>query len=122
VKRDDPGGAPRGFSAAIRKDKCLSGRGFFISASGRKGFHMAEVEIPETVQYLDSPHRVEEHRYFRSDHIYLVAFLVCCGNKIIGRSQTGGRTAFVFEKTAELSADVAGFMAGSVVPARQFCF
>ena len=83
---------------------------------------MAEVEAAETVQCLDASHHVEEQRFFQSDHIYLVAFLVCSGNKIIGKSQSGSRTAFVFEKTPELSADVAGFMAGAVVPARKFCF
>ena len=83
---------------------------------------MAEVEARETLQPFDASRCIEEKQYFRSDHIYLVAFLVCSGKKIIGTVQTGGRTAFLFEKTPELLADVGGFMAGAVVPARQFCF
>jgi hypothetical protein len=82
---------------------------------------MAEVETREAPS-CDALHRIGEKLYFSSDHIYLVAFLVCSGKKIIGTTQAGGRTAFLFEKTPELSADVAGFMAGAVVPARQFSF
>jgi len=82
---------------------------------------MAEVETREAPS-CDALHRIDEKQYFSSDHIYLVAFLICSGNKIIGKSQTGSRTAFVFEKTPELSGNVAAFMANAAVPARQFCF
>ena len=82
---------------------------------------MAEVETAETVKLLDARRHPQE-QHFQSDHIYLVAYLICCGQKIIGTSRSGGRTAFLFEKTPELSADVAAFMANAAVPARQFCF
>jgi hypothetical protein len=83
---------------------------------------MAEVETQQTVQCLEAPHRFDEQRYFSCDHIYLVGFLVCSGNKIIGTSQASGRIAFVFQKTPVLLADVARFMAGASIPARRFSF
>jgi hypothetical protein len=59
---------------------------------------------------------------FSSDHIYIVAFLVCLGHKVIGASRHGGRVSFEFWETPTVNADVARFMAGAAVPARQFCF
>lgn len=59
---------------------------------------------------------------FSSDHLYIVAFLVCMGREIIGTTRHGGRVKFEFKETPELNADVARFMGGAAVPARKFCF
>jgi hypothetical protein len=59
---------------------------------------------------------------YASDHIYLVCFLLCQGHEITGTVRYGRRVSFQFRNSPELSSDVAGFMAGAVVPARQFCF
>lgn len=59
---------------------------------------------------------------YASDHLYLVAFLTCTGHRIIGTQHHGHRVAFEFAETPELLADVAGFMGGASVPARQFSF
>src|SRR4051812_21975215 len=63
-----------------------------------------------------------EQKIFSSDHLYLVAFLVCSGHHIIGSSRRGMRTSFEFRKTPAISNDVARFMSGGAVPARQFSF
>ena len=59
---------------------------------------------------------------YASDHLYLVAFLTCTGHKIVGTQRHGYRVAFEFVETPELLANVAGFMGGAVIPARQFSF
>ena len=59
---------------------------------------------------------------YASDHLYLVAFLTCLGHKIVGTQRHGYRVAFEFAETPALLADVARFMAGAVIPARQFSF
>ena len=59
---------------------------------------------------------------FASDHLYLVAFLTCSGHKIVATQRHGHRVAFEFAETAELLADVARFMGGAAIPARQFSF
>jgi len=59
---------------------------------------------------------------YSSDHLYLTAFLTCTGHKIVGTRRHGHRVAFEFAETAELLADVARFMGGAAVPARQFSF
>ena len=59
---------------------------------------------------------------YRTDHLYLAAFLICSGHRIIGKQSTGHRISFLFIQTPELSSDVAGFMSGAAVPARQFSF
>lgn len=59
--------------------------------------------------------------YF-TDHLYLAAFLVCSGQEILGTSSAGSRISFEFTQTPELSAHVANFMSGALVPARQFSF
>jgi hypothetical protein len=59
---------------------------------------------------------------YASDHLYLVAFLTCTGHTITGTRRHGHRVAFEFAETAELLADIAGFMGGAVIPARQFSF
>jgi hypothetical protein len=80
-------------------------------------------EIPRSKTELDSSRveKMEERKnIFASDHIYVVGFLVCSGHSIVGTSRTGTRVAFEFQETPKLLADVARFMAGGVVPARQF--
>jgi hypothetical protein len=59
---------------------------------------------------------------FSSQHLYLVAFLVCAGHGITDVVRNGRRVSFEFEQTPELLTDVAGFMSGASVPARQFSF
>jgi hypothetical protein len=70
----------------------------------------------------DIPASFDEQPRFASDHIYLVSFLVCSGHIIIGTSSKGTRVSFEFKKTPDLLADVARFMSGAMVPARQFSF
>jgi hypothetical protein len=59
---------------------------------------------------------------YRTDHLYVAAFLICLGHAMIGTSIDGHRVSFVFTQTAKLSSDVASFMSGAAIPARQFCF
>ena len=59
---------------------------------------------------------------FSSQHLYLVAFLVCAGHGITDTVRNGRRVSFEFSQTPELLTDVAGFMSGASVPARQFSF
>lgn len=70
----------------------------------------------------DIPASLEEQHHFASDHIYLVSFLVCSGHSIVSTSRNGTRISFEFQKTPELLADVARFMSGAPVNARQFSF
>jgi len=83
-------------------------------------------EIPRSKMELDSS-RVEtmeakQQLTYASDHLYVVAFLVCSGHTITGTQRHGHRVAFEFAETPELLADVAKFMAGAAIPARQFSF
>jgi hypothetical protein len=64
----------------------------------------------------------EEQSTYASDHLYLVCFLCCQGHEIIGTVCNGNRVFFQFQNSPKLSADIAGFMAGATVPARQFSF
>ena len=64
----------------------------------------------------------EKQPIFSSDHIYLCAYLTCSGHNIIGSSRENGRIAFEFSKTQCLLSDVARFMSGAEIPARQFSF
>ncbi len=59
---------------------------------------------------------------FSSQHLYLVAFLVCAGHDITDLVRNGRRVSFEFAQTPELLTDVAGFMSGALIPARQFSF
>jgi hypothetical protein len=59
---------------------------------------------------------------YRTDHLYLAAFLTCSGYRIVGTSREGSRVCFVFDQTFQLSAAVASFMAGAAIPARQYAF
>jgi hypothetical protein len=59
---------------------------------------------------------------YASDHLYLVAFLTCTGHNIVRTRRHGHRVAFEFAETPELLADVARFMGGAAIPARQFSF
>ena len=59
---------------------------------------------------------------FSSQHLYLVAFLVCAGHGITDVVRNGRRVSFEFAQTPELLTDVAGFMSGASIPARQFSF
>jgi hypothetical protein len=82
-------------------------------------------ELVDTFQIAkhpdDSPGFTEPY-HFASDHIYLVGFLVCFGHRIVGTSRHGTRISFEFQKTPDVLADVARFMSGAMVPARQFSF
>jgi hypothetical protein len=66
--------------------------------------------------------REGEQPAFATDHLYLAAYLTCSGHEIVGTSSMGGRVSFEFTQTPELSAHVANFMSGALVPARQFSF
>jgi hypothetical protein len=57
-----------------------------------------------------------------TDHLYLAAYLVCCGHPALGTRGDGRRVEFVFSQTPQLSADAARFMADGAVAARQFSF
>ncbi len=59
---------------------------------------------------------------FSSQHLYLVAFLVCAGHGVTNIVRNGRRVSFEFAQTTELPTDVAGFMSGALIPARQFSF
>ena len=59
---------------------------------------------------------------YLTDHLYVAAFLVCSGHEVIGTQNNGRRTSFIFKQSAQLSADVASFLADGVVPARHFSF
>lgn len=63
-----------------------------------------------------------EQNTFSSDHLYLVAFLVCSGQRLLHAERDRGRTVFEFSKTPELLAAVADFMSGASIPARKFSF
>jgi hypothetical protein len=63
-----------------------------------------------------------ENPTFSTDHIYLCAFLICLGHRIVAARCSGRRVAFHFSCTPRLDADIAGFMAGAAIPARQFSF
>jgi hypothetical protein len=86
------------------------------------------VLIPEVIdagqvgQCPDVPRSFDEQPHFASDHIYLVGFLVCSGHGIVATSRNGTRISFEFQKTPDLLADVARFMSGAPVNARQFSF
>jgi hypothetical protein len=64
----------------------------------------------------------QQNPTYSTDHIYLCAFLVCVGHRIVAASHDGRRVSFEFSDTPQLNADVSGFMAGAVVPARRFSF
>ena len=64
----------------------------------------------------------EKQPIFSSDHIYLCAYLTCSGHNIIGSSRNGARISFKFQETPDLLGDVARFMSGAAIPARQFSF
>jgi hypothetical protein len=66
--------------------------------------------------------KIMEEKIFASDHLYLSAFLVCCGHNVVGTSRNGWRVSFEFHKTPDLLGDVGRFMSGAAVPARQFAF
>ena len=59
---------------------------------------------------------------YLTDHLYLAAFLACSGHEVVGTTFVGSRVSFEFTQTPTLSADVASFMSGASVPARQFSF
>jgi hypothetical protein len=70
----------------------------------------------------DVPRGFADQAYFTTDHLYLTGFLICCGHNFASTSSTGRRISFEFQKTPELLADVARYMSGALVPARQFSF
>jgi hypothetical protein len=73
-------------------------------------------------EHPDVPRSFDEQLHFASDHIYLVSFLICCGHNFVSTSSNGSRISFEFSKTPTLLADVARYMSGALVPARQFSF
>src|ERR1700741_4127343 len=83
-------------------------------------------EIPRSKTELNSGRvekmEQEQQPTYASDHLYLVAFLTCTGHKIGGTRRHGYRVAFEFAETPELLADVARFMGGGMIPAREFSF
>lgn len=87
-------------------DACRSGYARRKHSGGMKNDLMSRADIP----------------IFTSDHLYVTAFLICSGHRLIGVSRHGARALFQFERTAALCNDVARFMAGAAVPARQFSF
>jgi hypothetical protein len=52
---------------------------------------------------------------FSSQHLYLVAFLVCAGHGITDTVRNSRRVSFEFSQTPELLTDVAGFMSGALI-------
>jgi hypothetical protein len=64
----------------------------------------------------------EKLSVFASDHIYLVAFLICAGHEVSNVVRNGRRVSFEFAQTPEVLGDVAAFMSGASVPARRFSF
>jgi hypothetical protein len=59
---------------------------------------------------------------YSTDHIYVAAYLVCRGHEVVGTRGNGSRVSFIFNISAELSSDVASFLADGVIPARHFSF
>ena len=59
---------------------------------------------------------------YMTDHLYVAAFLVCSGHNVIGTQSNGSRVSFTFNKSAQLSSNVASFLADGVIPARHFSF
>jgi hypothetical protein len=59
---------------------------------------------------------------FCTDHLYLAAYLICCGHPILGTKRSDRRVGFLFAQTPEVASDAAGFMSGGSVEARQFSF
>jgi hypothetical protein len=57
---------------------------------------------------------------FKSDHIYLVAYLMLRGHEVISTERPGRFTVFNFKRTSDLDADVADFHAGGLVPAKDY--
>lgn len=66
--------------------------------------------------------QTQDNPAYLTDHLYLAAYLTCSGHEIVGTSSAGGRVSFEFTRTQQLSSDVANFMSGALVPARQFSF
>ena len=60
---------------------------------------------------------------FRTDHLYVAAFLVCHGHPLVScQGSESGRVNFLFVDSSETRSRVADFMAGGQVNARQFAF
>jgi Domain of unknown function (DUF5659) len=57
-------------------------------------------------------------RVFSSDHLYLAAYLICCGHPIVrSEKQLNGRVQFSFQDSAELRSATADFLSGGHVEA-----
>jgi hypothetical protein len=74
-------------------------------------------------------HKVEANEYstgcepFATDHLYLAAFLVCRGHRVVTTTPgERGRVFLRFGDSADLRSTVADFMSGGTVEARQFSF
>jgi Domain of unknown function (DUF5659) len=65
----------------------------------------------------------EQQTSYATDHLYLAAFLVCTGYRVIGtRADSHNRISFLFHASPELLSAAAQFLAGGQVDARQFSF
>jgi hypothetical protein len=80
------------------------------------------VDATKSAWYSDVPRGFEEQSHFATDHLYLTGFLICCGHEFVSTSSNGSRISFEFPRTPELLVDVARYMSGALVPARQFSF
>jgi hypothetical protein len=59
---------------------------------------------------------------YRTDHLYLAAYLVCRGQPVLTTQNNNSRIQFIFAETSQLTSDAASFMPGGTVEARQFSF
>jgi hypothetical protein len=66
--------------------------------------------------------QISDRDVYVTDHIYVTAFLICSGHDVVDTRSEGTRVSFVFHNSAQLSADVASFLADGVIPARHFTF
>jgi hypothetical protein len=122
-----PGSAQHGFFEAATPNDTKSVfwlRLLLFAARGRKE-RVLMAELVDTSLFghrFDVSRNFEEPPLFTTDHLYLTGFLVCTGHSIVNTSRNGARVSFEFNKTPQLLADVAHFMSGALVPARQFSF
>jgi len=94
-----------------------------VASGSKERVLMAElVDGTKSGWCSDVPRESEEQSRFSTDHLYLTGFLICCGHNFVSTSSNGSRISFEFSKTPALLTDVARYMSGALVPARQFSF
>jgi len=60
---------------------------------------------------------------FKTDHLYLGAFLICRGHALAGTEPcANGRISFLFPGSDEVRSAAGEFLSGGLVDARQFSF